>query len=182
MTALIAGLALWYLSHLMRRVAPGARAALGETSGKAVIAVLSLAAVWLMVSGFRAAPVIEVWTPPAFLTHVNNLLMLLAVFLLNLGHVPGRLRPLIRHPMLAAVKTWALAHLLVNGDLASILLFGGLFAWALADLILINRQVPAWTPPAPGPWRNDAIYAVLSLGLYLLIGAVHAWLGYWPYG
>lgn len=182
MTLLILGLVLWYVSHLMRRVAPGARAALGEMPGKAILAALSLVAVVMMVKGFQFAPTIDIWSPPGFLRHINNLLMAIAVFLLFLGYVPGLLRTRIRHPMLTAAKTWAFAHLLVNGDLASIVLFGGMMGWAVIDLILINRQVPVWDRPAPGPLRNDLIWAVASLPVLYAIGHLHGWLGYWPFG
>jgi uncharacterized membrane protein len=182
MTLMILGLALWSASHLFKRLAPGARAALGETPGKIVVTIVSIVAIVLMVKGFRGADFIEIWSPPAFLTHVNNLLMLVAVFLLNLGYSNGVLRTRIRHPMLTAVKTWAFAHLLVNGDLASIVLFGGLMAWAVVDLILINRQEPAWVPPAPGPVRNDLIYAVAALLVFGVIAFIHNWLGHWPFG
>lgn len=182
MVWLILGLALWFVSHLMKRVTPGLRAALGEGAGKAVVSLLSILSIYLMVKGFRAADVVILWNPPAFLTHLNNLLMLLAVFLVNLGYSRGVLRTKIRHPMLTAVKTWAIAHLLVNGDLASVVLFGGLFVWALVDLILINRRVPVWNRPAPGPVKNDLIYGVVALGVYGMIGWIHNWLGYWPFG
>ncbi|MGB3147344.1 MAG: NnrU family protein [Paracoccaceae bacterium] len=182
MTILILGLAVWYLSHLLRRLAPGLRAAMGDTPGKMVVSLLTILSIYLMVKGFRGADTVEIWSPPAFMTHVNNLLMLLAVFLVNLGYSRGALRAKIRHPMLASVKTWAIAHLLVNGDLASIVLFGGLLAWAVIDLILINRQEPDWTPPAAGPVRNDLIYGVAALGVFAVIGWIHNWLGHWPFG
>jgi len=182
MVWLILGLALWFVSHLMKRVTPGLRATLGEGAGKGVVSLLSILSNYLMVKGFQAADVVVLWSPPAFLTHLNNLLMLLAVFLVNLGYSRGVLRTKIRHPMLTAVKTWAIAHLLVNGDLASVVLFGGLFVWALVDLILVNRQVPVWNRPAPGPVKNDLIYGVVALGVYGMIGWIHNWLGYWPFG
>ncbi len=181
MTLMILGLALWFLSHTFRRIAPGLRAAMGDVPGKAILSVLSLLALIMIVKGFRAAPYVEVWSPPAFLRHINNLLMLVAVFLVNLGFSRGVVRTRIRHPMLTATKTWAVAHLLVNGDLAGIVLFTGLFAWALADLILINRQTGPWAPPAAGPVRNDLIYGAISLGLFAGIGALHGWLGRWPF-
>ncbi len=182
MTLLIVGLVLWSGAHLLKRVAPGLRAAMGDMPGKLVVTALSLLALYLMVKGFRSADVIAVWTPPAFVTHVNNLLMLFAVYLVNLGYAPGVMRTRIRHPMLTATKTWAIAHLLVNGDLASILLFGGIFGWALVDLILINRQEPVWNHPAPGPVRNDLIYGAASVAVFALIAWIHTWLGYWPFG
>jgi uncharacterized membrane protein len=182
MTLMILGLVLWAVSHLLKRLAPGARAAMGENPGKMVVSVLSVAAIVLMVMGFRAAPVIDLWTPPAFLRHLNNLLMLVAVWLLFIRYVPGLVRARIRHPMLGAVKAWAFAHLLVNGDLASVVLFGGLTAWAVADVILINRQEPDWTRPAPGPLRNDILFVPVAAVILVVIGQIHQWLGYPVFG
>ena len=179
---LTAGVLLWAYSHLMKRVTPGLRARLGEGPGKGLVAVASLVAIWLMVVGYGRAEVIQLWTPPAFMTHINNLLMLIAVVLLNLGYSRGVMRTRMRHPMLGSVKVWALAHLLVNGNLASVILFGGLLAWAVLDLILINRQTPAWRRPAAGPVINDAFYLVISLGVFGAITWIHNWLGYWPFG
>ncbi len=81
-----------------------------------------------MIVGYRAAPFAAVWTPPAWTVHLNNLLMLVAVAVFGMGMSKGRARAWLRHPMLTAVVIWAVAHLLVNGDLASILMFGGLGA------------------------------------------------------
>ncbi len=181
MLLLVLGLILWLVSHLSRRFIP-AVAAMPDGPRKGLVTLLSLGAVVLMVIGFRQAEVVPVWNPPAFLTHVNNLLMLLAIFLLELPFSRGVLRTRMRHPMLTAVKTWAVAHLLVNGDLASILLFGTLLAWAVVALVSINRATPGWTPPAAGPVRNDVIYGAIVIVLYLAIGWVHSWLGVNPFG
>lgn len=182
MTLLIVGLLLWFASHLLKRLAPGLRAAMGDMPGKLVVTGLSFMSLYLMVKGFRQADFIEVWNLPAFLTHINNLAMLIAVYLVNLGYSQGVMRTRIRHPMLTATKIWAIAHLLVNGDLASILLFGGIFVWALVDLILINRQEPVWNRPAAGPVRNDLIYGAASVAMFALIVRIHTWLGHWPFG
>lgn len=179
---LILGVLLWAFSHLMKRVTPGLRAALGDGPGKGVVSLLSFVALGLMIYGYRHADVVVVWEPPAFLRHVNNLLMVVAVLLLNLNANRGRGRTLMRHPMLTAVKTWALAHLLVNGDLASVILFGGVLAWAVLDVILINRMEPAWQRPAPGPVVNDVVYVAASGVLFGVVVFVHNWLGYWPLG
>ena len=181
MTPLILGLILYSGSHLFKRLLPDRRAAMGD-AGKGVVALISLAGIVLMVIGYRAAPVIEVWTPPAFLTHLNNLLMLIAVFLLGIGKMRGVVRTKLRHPMLGAVKVWALAHLLVNGDLASIVLFGGLLAWAVISLILINKAEPVWVRPEVGPLRNDLIFAGISVLIFGVITYVHTWLGVSPFG
>lgn len=182
MTLLILGVVLWAASHLLKRLAPGLRVAMGVSGGKMVVAVAAIAAIYLMAVGYRSADVVVLWTPPAFMTHINNLLMIVAVVLFNLGYSRGVMRTRMRHPMLGAVKVWALAHLLVNGDLASVILFGSMLAWAVLDLILINRQVPGWVRPAAGPVRNDVIYLVASAGVFAGIAWIHTYLGYWPFG
>ena len=179
---LILGVLLWSYSHLMKRVTPAFRESLGDNGGKGLATALTIAALVLMVIGYRGADPVYLYEPPAFLRHVNNLLMLVAVYLLLLGYSRGVVRTKIRHPMLNAVKTWAIAHLLVNGTLADLILFGGLFAWALFDMIKINRMTGPWQRPAAGPVINDAIYAVGALVVFAAIGWLHGWLGPWPFG
>lgn len=173
---LILGVLIWAYSHLMKRVTPGFRASLGDGAGKGVATVLSLIGLGLMIWGYRAADVVQLWNPPAFLRHINNLLMLIAVALLFMQANRGVMRTWMRHPMLASVKAWAVAHLLVNGDLASVILFGGMLAWAVVDVILINRMQPEWQRPAPGPVRNDLIYLVVILVVFAGIAALHGWI------
>ena len=180
MILMILGLILYSGSHLFKRLVPDRRAAMGD-KGKGIVALASLAGIVLMAIGYRAAPYIDVWSPPRFLIHVNNLLMLVAVFLLGVGYSWGVVRTKLRHPMLGAVKVWALAHLLVNGDLASIVLFGGMLAWAVVSLILINKAEPVWVRPDVGPVRNDLIYGVVSLLFFGVITYVHTWLGVSPF-
>jgi uncharacterized membrane protein len=135
----------------------------------------------LMIVGYRRAPVVPVYDPPAWGIHVNNLLMLAAVALMGAGKSKGRARSWLRHPMLTGVGVWAVAHLLVNGDLASLLLFGWLGGWAVANMALINAREPNWVRPAPGPVSGDIRLAVIAVVLYAAIAAVHTWLGYFPF-
>lgn len=179
---LIGGVLIWSYSHLMKRITPGFRASLGDNAGKGLASVLTIVSIILMVIGYRGAEPVILWTSPAFLTHLNNLLMLIAVFLLLQGYSRGMLRSKIRHPMLNAVKTWAIAHLLVNGDLASVILFGGLFAWALFDMIKINRMTGPWQRPAAGPVINDVLYFGVALIVFGVIAWLHGMLGPWPFG
>ncbi|MEN8936191.1 MAG: NnrU family protein, partial [Planktotalea arctica] len=139
MTLLIAGLILWTVTHYFKRLMPAQRAAMGA-KGRGPIAVLIVVSLLMMIFGYRWAEFISVWSPPSFFTHINNLLMLIAFFVFGMSATTGRLRGKMRHPMLLAVKIWAVAHLLVNGDLASIILFGGMLAWAVGSVILINRS------------------------------------------
>lgn len=181
MIVLVLGVALWWVAHLYKRFAPESRARLGE-KGKGLIAVALVVSVVLMVLGYRAAPFITVWTPPAFLWHVNNLLMILAFYLYAASGMKTWITTKIRHPQLTAFKTWAVAHLLVNGDLASILLFGGLLAWAVVEVVKINRAEPAWTPPPPAPARKEIMAVVGAVVVTGIVGAIHGWLGVWPFG
>jgi uncharacterized membrane protein len=180
MQILVLGLVLWIVSHLFKRLAPGPRARMGEMPGKMAVTVLSLAALILMVIGYRRADVEPVYTPLPGMGHLTDLLMLGALFLFGLSHSKGRLRARVRHPMLLSVIVWAVAHLLVNGDLASIVLFGGLGLWAAVSILLINAQ-GAWVRPAPGGLRGDAIALAVAVVLYGLIAGIHIWLGYSPF-
>jgi uncharacterized membrane protein len=179
MTLLVLGLALWIGSHFFKRLLPDLRQSMGN-AGRGVVAVLSLAGLGLMIWGYRQADFIAIWQPPVWATHLNNLLMLFAVFFLGLAHSKGRLRARFRHPMLISVKIWAVAHLLVNGDLASIVLFGGMLAWAVVSVILINRAEP-WVPPTPGAPKRDAILVVATLVAFGVITGIHTWLGASPF-
>lgn len=178
---MILGIALWAGAHLFKRVAPGARAKMGD-KGKGPIALLLVASIVLMVIGFRGADVGQVWSPPAWATHLNNLLVLIAIFMMSPAPRKGKLLNSMRHPMLVGFGLWAIAHLLVNGDLASIILFGGLLAWAVVQTIAINRAEPDWQPTATGTIAKDGMFLVASVILMGVIGMIHYWLGYWPFG
>ena len=181
MTLLIIGILLWWAAHLFKRVAPDQRAAMGD-KGKALIAVLLVLAVVLIVVGYRGAPYIGVWTPPAFLTHVNNTLMILAFYLYAASGAKTWIARKIRHPQLTAVKIWAVAHLLVNGDLAAIVLFGSMLAWAVVEVVVINRAVPVWTPPAKGPVRKEFTAIAATVVVVGVVMVIHNWLGVQPWG
>ena len=180
MILLIAGVLLWVGAHFFKRLAPDARARLGD-KGKGLVALALVLSVVLMVFGYRAAPYIDLWYPPVWLKHLNNLLMLLAFALFGNGAAKGTLSARIRHPQLTAVKIWAVAHLLVNGDLASVILFGGLLAWAVAEVIVINRSQP-WDRPADVSVKGDLKALGIGVVLYALAVAVHIWAGVNPFG
>lgn len=180
MILLSVGVLLWSGAHLFKRLAPGPRARLGDL-GKGLVAGLTLLSLILIVIGYRSADFIPVWSPPGALVPVNNILMLFAFYLFGVGAAKGTMSARIRHPQLTAVKTWAVAHLLVNGDLASILLFGGLLAWAVLSVILINKSQP-WTRPAATSPKGDLKALLIGLVLMGLVAALHLWLGVSPFG
>jgi len=185
MFILVLGLLLGSLVHLAKRLAPGPRSALTERLGE-VPAKIAVAAgiglgVLLMIVGYRAAPYVPVYTPPAWGVHLNNLMMLAAVALLGMGTSKGRARARLRHPMLTGVLVWGVAHLVVNGDVASLILFGGLAVWSVVEMLTINAAEGPWQRPEPGPVSGDIRLVVITLVAYAVIAAIHAWLGYWPF-
>lgn len=179
---LIVGLALWVGAHFFKRAAPERRAAMGE-GGKGVVAVAIVAGIVLMVIGYRGTEFIYVWSPPTFFTHINNLLILIAIYLMSPAPKRGKLLHGMRHPMLTGFALWAFAHLIVNGDLTAIITFGVLFLWALAEMRVINQAEPDWAPEGePGTLGKDAMFAAGSVVLLVVIGYIHNWLGVWPFG
>lgn len=181
MTLIVLGLALWWAAHLFKRLAPARRAGLGD-AGKGLVTVGVLAGAVLMVIGFRGADTLDLWYPPAFLTYVNNLLMLVAFYLYAASGMKTRITAVIRHPQLTAVKTWAVAHLLVNGDLAGVILFGGILAWAVVEVVLINKAEPRPAAPAPAPAGKEIGAVVGAVVVMGLVGMAHGWLGVRPWG
>lgn len=177
---LILGALLWSGAHLFKRLAPEARANMGD-KGKGLVALALLVSVVLMVIGYRAADYIAVYEPPYFLRHLNNLLMLFALYFTSPGPSKGALFYKMRHPMLIGFKIWAAAHLLVNGDLASLILFGGLLAWAVIEVITINKSEPDWQPNEKGTIAKDAMFFVASIVLLGVIGYIHGLIGPSPF-
>ncbi len=118
---------------------------------------------------YRAAGYIDVWTPPTGMRHLTILLMWPAMICLVAAYVPGEIKRRLKHPMLVAVKIWALAHLLSNGDLGSIILFGSFLGWAVYDRISVKRRVDANGPAVtPGGRRNDVVAVVAGTILWVL--------------
>lgn len=177
---LLLGLAIWTGAHVFKRLAPERRAALGEP-GKGLVALLLVASIVLMVIGYRSAVVVNVWFPPTFMVHITNLLVLIGFWFFALSSIPGTMSARVRHKQLTGMKSWAVGHLLVNGDLASILLFGGLLGWAVFQVILINKAEPEWERPANASVRNDALAFGAGLIAYLVVAGIHTWLGYYPF-
>lgn len=179
---LVLGVALWSGAHLFKRLAPEVRAGMGDRA-KGPVALALLVSIVLMVIGYRGWDSgIYFWNRSTALVGINNLLMLLSVYLFAASGMKTRITRVIRHPQLTAVKVWAVAHILVNGDLESLVLFGGLLAWAVVAVILINRAQPTWTKPAPAPMGKEIGAVVGAVVVTLAIGYVHSWFGLSPWG
>ena len=175
MLLLVLGLVVFLGTHLFTR-ARGPRAALvarlGEGPYKGLYSLAALAGLALIVLGWRAAPFVELWSPPAWTRHVTVLLVWPAFILFFAAHLPGYIRSKTKHPMLAGLKLWAAAHLIANGDLASVILFGSLLAYGVIARIALKREERAHgAPERPASWQNDVIAVVIGTAVYLLFGA-----------
>ena len=178
---LIVGLVLWAAAHLFKRIYPDARTRWGET-GKGLVTLAILASLAAMIFGYRWSPFIEVWSPPSFLVHVNNLLMLAALYIyLSAMAAKNLWISRIRHPQLVGFKVWALAHLLVNGDLASMLLFGSLCAWAVYSVIVINKQDGPWQRSDTAPIKREWVMVLVGLLGFVGVALIHTLLGRVPF-
>jgi uncharacterized membrane protein len=174
---MILGLVLFLGVHTLttqREVRARVIATAGEGGYKIGYALVSVAGLALITYGFahyRATGWIDVWTPPTAFKHIAVGLMLPAVILVVASYIRGRIYTALKHPMLAGVKLWAAAHLLANGDLGSIILFGSFLGWAVFDRISLKHRSDAGAPPIPvgGP-ANDLIAIAVGIVAYLALG------------
>lgn len=180
MILLILGLVLFIGTHSLA-ANRGLRADLilriGEGPYRALFSLLSLAGVVLMAVGFshyRQDGYIQIWTPPVWTRHLAPLLMWPAMICLVAAYVPGNIKRVLKHPMLVAVKIWASAHLLANGDLGSIILFGSILAWAVYDRIsLKRREATGEVKIAYGGRLNDVVAVLVGTALFVAVGLLH---------
>ncbi len=175
MTLLIAGLLIFFAIHLLPsfpELRNRLREQLGALAYRGVFSLIALAGFVLIVMGKGRAEFVSIWIPPAELAVATKILMLPAMVFLVAAYVPSNIKRRVRHPMLTAVKIWALGHLLSNGDLASILLFGSFLAYAVFDMVSANRRSEA-PVLAQQPLFLDILVLVLGGVAYALIGWFH---------
>src|SRR6202045_5467726 len=177
LAVMIVGLVLFFGVHTLttqRELRTRLIASLGEGTYKIGYALVSLVGLALIVWGFadyRATGWIDIWHPPKVLKQIAVALMLPAVILVVAAYIRGRIYTVTKHPMLTGVKLWAAAHLIANGDLGGIILFGSFLAWAVFDRISLKRRADAGAPPIPvGGVGNDAIAVVVGIVAYLALG------------
>jgi uncharacterized membrane protein len=173
---LIVGLVVFFATHLFttfRSARSDAIAKLGVNGYRVLFSIVSIAGLAIIVWGYgqyRAHEWIQVWSPPAFMQHITIGLMLFAVIFFVAAFIPSHIKAKLKHPMLASVKTWALAHLLSNGDLGSILLFGAFLAWGVYARIAAKKRGDLGATTAPAGWINDIIVVVLGIVIFLALG------------
>jgi uncharacterized membrane protein len=183
MSLLILGIVLFLGTHtltMLRGVRAGLVGQMGANGFRALYSVLSLVGFVLIVWGFhvyRAEGWVQVWSPPAGMRHATISLMWFAfVALASMGRKPSRIRGWLRHPMLAAIKIWALAHLLANGDLGGMILFGSFLAWAVVDRIAVKKRGDIGAPRVTAFTRADAVAIVAGTVAYIAMIFLHPWL------
>jgi uncharacterized membrane protein len=183
MAFLIAGLIVFLGVHILTTLrAPRAAliARLGEGPYKGLYSLAAAIGLGLIIWGFgryRATGWVQIWYPPAGLKPVAYLLMLFAFIALAAAYAPpGKIKSALRHPMLVAVKAWALAHLLANGDLGALVLFGAFLAWAVYDRIAVKRRGDMGAPPVAGFTTGDMIAISVGLVAFVAMFFLHPWL------
>jgi len=177
MTLLIAGIALWFVTHLFPAAAPGARdnlvRKLGENPYKGVFSLLILAALLMIVFGWKAAIPSALYAPPMGPGIVPWVLVLLGLIVFFASQTGGHIKRLIRHPQMTGVLFWSIAHLLVNGDSRSVSLFGGFAVWAALEIVFINRREGPRVDRPPASISKDLVTIVIGVVVFALIGHFH---------
>jgi uncharacterized membrane protein len=184
MVLLILGVLLFAGVHLVPVVAVGFRARLieriGEPAYKGLFALDVLLGIVLMVFGWRGATASLVYTAPAWGARAALPLMFAALVLFAASGVPTNLKRFLRHPQLTGVATWAFAHLLANGDSRSLILFGGVGAWAILSMALLNRRDGEWSKPEPLPLSAEVKPAVGGIVLFAVLYFAHPYIAGLP--
>lgn len=181
MTLLILGLVLFIIGHLGTTVFATQRATLAARTDDNLCKLMALGvlmgSIYLMVQGWRAAGTTQLWTAPEWVRPIAVTLML-PTLILYFGGAPGSaIKSRIRHPQFTAVKLWALLHLVVNGDTRSLVLFGGMLAWVVLMLVLINKRDGKPPLPAPSPSAVKALAAFpIGLVAWMILLFAHRWL------
>jgi uncharacterized membrane protein len=189
MALLILGLVLFIGIHSTSIVAEDFRnrmAAKSELGWKAFYGIVAIVGIVLIVKGYAAARMetAVLYTPPTFVKHIALTLMLPAFILFLAPYFPGRIKAWTKHPMLVSVKLWAVAHLLANGTVADVVLFGSFLAWAVVDRISMKRRVERPVPSVKPKGVNDVLVVFAGLGIYLtfLLWLHELWFGVSPIG
>ena len=183
MSLLIIGLLLFFATHAISIVNVSWRdrvaARIGTLTWQGLYSLAAMAGLLLIIWGYSLArqdPVV-LYLPPVWLRHGAMLLLIFVFPLLLATYLPGRIQTATKHPMLVATKLWALAHLLANGNLADVLLFGSFLVWAVVDRISLKRRTPPQVPALPSSRINDVLVIVLGLALYVaFVFRGHEWL------
>lgn len=164
---LVLGILLWAVTHLFVALGVDARKRIIDSIGlnpyKGLFSLALVLSLVLIVMGWKAMPGEMLYVPPMGMRHLTLSLMPIAVILFTSARAPTDIKQIIRHPQLTGVKLWAVAHLLSNGETRAVILFGGMLAWAVLEVILINRRDGAWVKPARVGVAKTIVSAIIGL-------------------
>lgn len=172
MVIFVLGLVVFFATHFFAAFARTARENLIKRLGagpyKGLYSLVAIAGFAFIIIGWRSADATVLYSPPDWMKHVAYLLVLVALILLAAAYLPrGKLAAAAQHPMLAGVKLWAFAHLLVNGEVRSLLLFGSFLAFGVIDRIAVKKR--GEPTPSAGPAMNDAVAVAAGAGIWAAI-------------
>ena len=180
MLLLIIGLLTWSSLHFVPAIAIAQRTRListyGEMKYKMIYSILVVISVTLMVFGWRSIEPASIYMPFELSPMITVLIMFITIILFFVARLKSNLKRIIRHPQLTAVILWSVAHLLSNGDNRSLILFGALGIWAIAEIILINRREGDWVKPEPIPMKSELKVAAIGIGMFTVFLFVHPYL------
>jgi len=180
MLLLIIGLLIWSSLHFVPAIAIAQRTQLmstyGEIKYKIIYSILVFVSIALMVFGWRSIEPTFIYMPFESSPVITVLIMFITVILFFVARLKSNLKRIIRHPQLTAVILWSVAHLLSNGDSRSLILFGTLGIWAIAEIILINRREGGWIKPEPIPIKSELKVAAIGIGMFTVFLFAHPYL------
>ena len=184
MLLLILGLLLWSLVHFIPSVGIAFKTSIihrfGQKAYKAVFSLLIASALVLIVVGWRTTTPTFLYALPGFIKPISLLLIVIAFILFGASKYPTRIKRYIRHPQLTAVIVWSFAHLLLNGDSRSVVLFGGLGIWAVLEIIFINKREGQWIKPEAPEWKREIRGALISLTVLVVAILLHPYFAGMP--
>ena len=177
MTLLVFGVFIWSLTHLFPAMLPDARGRvfnkLGENPYKGVYSLCIVLGLVLIVAGWRSVMPTGVYAPPMAPNPLVSLLVLAALILFAASAIPGNIKRYVRHPQMAAVILWGVAHLLTNGSNRAVVLFGGLTLWAVLEIVLCSKRDGEWQKPAKAAVKSDVITVVAGLVVFAVLAYFH---------
>lgn len=187
MTLLLLGVVLFAAVHLVPSLLPALKANVQakatENGYKGIFSLLLLAALAMIILGWRSVQPQYLYAPVAMLHTPAVASIMAALLLFVVSNRPSRIKQLVRHPQLTGVALWAFAHLLINGDNRSLVLFGGLLLWAVVEIVAINRRDGVWIKAPVPAWTSDVINVLVTAAVVAVLVMAHPWLAgvpvYW---
>ena len=185
MTLLVLGILLWCVVHLIPTLGKGLKSflieRLGDSAYRGLFSLAIIASLVMIIYGWRTTEPINIYVPPQWGVHANNVFMLWALFLFVASQMPTRLRRSVRHPMLSGVTIWGSAHILANGDQRSMIVFGALTFWSVLEMILINVRDGEWISEEEVSLQNDLIAFAVTVVVFFVITFLHKLVGVSPF-